>query len=70
MEKDLIRARLVAQKSVFDRYLKAHRALCNEAVKVIQAESDMDKRKELIDYFFAGGIDEVIENHVKKEYLK
>jgi hypothetical protein len=70
MNKEIIRTGLVAQQQIFEQYLKDHRALCKEAVKVIEAESDMEKRKELIDYFFAGGIDDVIEYHVKKEYLK
>jgi hypothetical protein len=70
MNKEIIRTGLVAQQQIFEQYLKDHRALYKEAIKVIEAESDMEKRKELIDYFFAGGIDDVIEHIVRKEYLK
>ena len=70
MEKDIIRAKIVATEKLFVRYKNKQRKNFLEAIELIKAELDMDKRKELVDYLFADEVDEVIEYHVRKEYLK
>jgi hypothetical protein len=70
VEKDIIRAKIVATEKLFVRYKNKQRKNFLEAIELIKAELDMDKRKELVDYLFADEVDEVIEYHVRKEYLK
>ena len=39
------------------------------AEEMMQNESDINKRKEIIDYLFADNVDEVWENYLRKTYL-
>lgn len=67
MDKELIRARLVADNKRIERAWAKQRNNCKEAVKLIQS-TDVDKRLELIDYLFADGVEEVVEHFCRKNY--
>jgi len=69
MDIQLIRARLVATKSSIDRLQERQTALCKEAIKIIQSEPDLAKRKEMIDYLFADNVEDVLEHHIRKNFL-
>lgn len=64
-----IRANLLENKEKHLAFLKTHRELCKKAIAIIATEPDKTKRKALIDFLFANEVDEVIEFHVRKEYL-
>ena len=67
MDKELIRAKLVADNKRIERAWAKQRNNCKEAVKLIQS-TDVDKRLELIDYLFADGVEEVVEHFCRKNY--
>jgi hypothetical protein len=67
MEKDLIKARLIADNKQIERAWAKQRKTCKEAIKLVQS-TDVDKRLELIDYLFADKVDELIEFHLRKNY--
>ena len=67
MDKELIRAKLVAENKRIERAWAKQRNNCKEAVKLIQS-TDVDKRLELIDYLFADGVEEVVEHFCRKNY--
>ena len=67
MEKDQIRARLVADRKRIERAFTQQRNSCREAIKMVQS-TKVDERLALIDYLFADGVEEVIEYHLRKNY--
>jgi hypothetical protein len=69
MDKELIRAMIVADEKRLQRAIKQKQKSCREAIKLLQA-TDIDKRLELIDYLFADKVEEVIEFHLRKNYEK
>lgn len=70
MDKELIRAKIVATEKLFLRYKNRQKKNFLEAIELIKAEPCQVQRKELIDFIFADKVDEVIEYYVRKEYLK
>lgn len=67
MEKDQIRAMIVADEKRLQRAFKQKQKSCREAIKLVQA-TDIDKRLEMIDYLFADKVEEVIEFYLRKNY--
>jgi hypothetical protein len=66
LETILLREKLVESKNKFDSIIVEHRNLCKDALKIISNESNLERREQLLNYLFADNIDEVIENHIRK----
>lgn len=64
------RAKLVSCRKQFNRLLKQMQSASKEAIELVNAESDLKKRGELIDFLFADNVNEVIEYHLRKELDK
>jgi hypothetical protein len=69
MEKEQIRAMIVAGEQKVQQAFEEKQKSCREAIKLLQA-TEIDKRLELIDYLFADKVEEVIEFHLRKKYVK
>jgi hypothetical protein len=68
--KEQLRNVLVDCRKKLDKQFERQRKACLQAIVLLDAETDKDKRKELIDYLFADKVEEVFEYHFRKEYLK
>lgn len=67
--KEILREKLVKNEESLQVLFALSRLYVKESIVLVEAETDMVKRKELIDYLYADEMEVVMEYHIRKNYL-
>ena len=67
--KEILREKLVKNNESLQVLFDLSRVYVKESIALVEAETDMVKRKELIDYLYADEMEVVMEYHIRKNYL-